>query len=325
MVSGKLNVMDLFCGAGGMSEGFQMAGFNILSGVEFNEMAAKTFSKNHPNAKTIIRDITKVSKEEILSFTGGKKIHGVVGGPPCQGFSDANRRKKRNDKRNRLYLEFIRIVNDIKPDFFVMENVRGILSDKNTRIIQNIKKSLGTDYSVNHKILLAADYGVPQLRRRAFIVGLRGRKEFTFPSQTHSRIPDCGSGLKKWIGVGKCLLPREKASENLFYSEKLIRGFIRREKKNRKRKIGFRWQFLDEDKPSYTIPARYWKDGANALVKYSESEIRMLDTKECASIQTFPSDFVFLGSKKQIYEQIGNAVPPLMAFRIADVIKNSIE
>lgn len=321
-------VVDVFCGCGGMSSGFKSAGFDIILGIDADTVAAETYAKNFPETKLIVGDIRKVTTEELMSKTGKRKIHVVVGGPPCQGFSEANWRAQPMDKRNELYKEFMRVVSVIKPDFFVMENVRGILKAKTKRgkpVIKDIAdmgRRLG--YNVNHRLLLAADFGVPQLRQRVFVIGSKGTETaIPFPETTHAK--ECqktldGRTLKKWASVRKILLPKSKIHEKLFYSEKLIKGFKRRERKNKKHNIGFRWQFLAPEKPSYTIPARYYKDGANALVKYSDSEIRMLATKECARIQSFPDDFLFLGSRKQIYQQIGNAVPPLLSKAIAQAL-----
>ena len=176
-------------------------------------------------------------------------------------------------------------------------------------------------YEIEGKVLTAADYGVPQIRKRAILIGASGGRRVMFPQRTHFRPVREHSKIKnEWKAVKEVLLPSGEADESLFYSKKLIKGFKRRERINKNRGIGFRWQFLNPEKPSYTIPARYYKDGANALVKYSDKKIRMLDVKECAKIQSFPNDYIFSGSTMQIYKQIGNAVPPLMCYNIAKAI-----
>jgi DNA (cytosine-5)-methyltransferase 1 len=328
----SLKVVDVFCGAGGLSEGFKMAGFEVLLGIDSNPVAIETFKKNNPGAQTILGDVSSVSEKMISDALNGAEIDVVVGGPPCQGFSTANRRKKTKDVRNRLYKEFLRVVGHLKPQFFVMENVRGIQSAKNEEgksIMDDIRETMHElGYNTEYRQLLAADFGVPQLRRRVFCIGRKGeRAVIQFPEKTHSRPKKSGrnGALKKWVGLRGILLPRSKAPAELFYSKKLIRGFKRRERENKKRNLGFRWQFLNPARPSYTIPARYYKDGANALVKYKDSKIRKLDAGECARIQTFPDDYQFAGSKKQVYSQIGNAVPPLMAKRIAQGIKGCLD
>ncbi len=323
-----LNIVDLFSGAGGLSEGFRLAGFESTLAIELDPFAAASYQKNHPNTSIIVNDISKISNAEILAKVGNKKIHIVAGGPPCQGFSNANRRKKISDERNILYLEFLRVVKLLSPDFFVMENVRGFASaklDGNKTIIEDIQERVGKAYTVDFKILVAADYGVPQLRNRVFVIGRKGKDPVSFPKPTHTKNigseSNCPS-LSEWETVGKCLLPRNKVPSKFYYSKKLIKGFVRREKLNKKRHLGFKWQFLDKNKPSYTIPARYYKDGANALVKYSDQEIRKLTPSECALIQSFPSEYQFMGPTNQVYRQIGNAVPPLLAKAIAQEIRN---
>ena len=324
----KPTVVDLFCGAGGMSEGFRMAGYRILLGVEENKVAAKTYRENSRGTRLIIDDIRLVKDAKILEEIGNKDVDVVIGGPPCQGFSHANTRRSADDPRNELYLEFVRVVKLLKPKFFVMENVRGFLNVKidNKSIVEEIK-SLLEEYEVDGQVLTAADYGVPQLRRRAIIIGRRGNSELPFPEATHFREGRTKEGrrAKRWVSVKSLLIPKTEADSKLFYSNRLINGFKRRERKNKKAGVGFRWQFLDLGKPSYTIPARYYKDGANALVKYSDTEIRKLDVVECARIQSFPSNYIFIGGRNQTYKQVGNAVPPIMAKAIAIVIKKEIE
>lgn len=326
LVERKPTVVDLFCGAGGMSEGFKMAGYRILLGIEQDEAAGKTYRANNPDTALIVGDIQLVADKEILERLGGKKIDVVIGGPPCQGFSMANTHKKADDPRNELYLEFVRVVKLVKPDFFVMENVSGFLNVKidNRSIVEELK-SLLEEYEVEGRVLTAADYGVPQVRRRAVIIGRRGTGEMPFPKATYFRkgVTEEGKRGRRWKTVKALLIPRERADDKLFYSKKLIKGFRRRERANKKAGVGFKWQFLDPNKPSYTIPARYYKDGANALVKYSDKTIRKLDFKECARIQSFPRNYIFVGSKVQIYKQIGNAVPPLLSYSIAKNINKN--
>jgi len=322
----KVNVLDLFCGAGGMSQGFKSEGFNILLGIDFNKSAINTFSKNHKESKTLCEDLTKVSKKQIIKEIGNKKIDVIVGGPPCQGFSMAGKRIP-SDPRNSLFKEYLRVVKEFKPKIFVMENVRGLLSMKDEKskkvidIILNEFKKI-KEYNVNCYSINTADYGLPQTRPRIFIIGVKKKYQYTFPSPTHSRILNKKNSLKKWNTIKNIILHKDKIPQKYFYSKRLIDGFRRREIKNKLRGIGFGWKFLDMDKPSSTISARYWKDGAEALIKYNDKEIRKLTPKECALIQTFPKKFKFLGNEREVYQQIGNAVPVMMAKVIAKSIKS---
>ena len=326
----RFNIVDIFCGASGLSTGFSKEGFNILLGVDFFESAIKTFEKNHKNSKTLNKDMKKVTGEEIKKLVGKKKIHIIIGGPPCQGFSMAGKRQP-NDPRNSLFKEYVRLVKELNPEIFVMENVRGLLSMKNQKgkrvidIILNEFKKIGKYKIELHKVN-TADYGVSQKRNRIFIIGYKKKYNFVFPKQTHNKKGE--NGLKKWIELTEILQKKEKVDKKYFYSQKLINGFLRRQKINKKRKVGFGWQFLNPDEPSYTISARYYKDGAEALVKYDDSfkegSIRRLTPKECALIQSFPKSFKFEGSDNEIYQQIGNAVPPKMAQAIAKSIKKTL-
>ena len=313
----KPTVVDLFCGAGGLSSGFKRKGFDILLGIDNDKIAIKTFSVNNPSTKTLCKDIKKITKSEIKSLIGNKRVDVIVGGPPCQGFSIASKRDP-NDPRNLLFFEYIRIVKILKPKFFVMENVQGITTMKTSdgRLIMDImeKQFSKMGYITKWEILNCADFGVPQNRRRMIMIGsINGAVE----------IPR-GRYRKKHRRVKNVLLPKHKVPKKYFYSHRLIAGFKRREKMNKKRGWGFGWQFLDMNKPSYTIPARYWKDGSNALIKYNENCIRKLTPYECKLIQSFPKSYKFLGTEKQIYEQIGNAVPPMLSAAIANVIKKVI-
>ena len=183
----SLKVIDLFSGAGGLSQGFRDAGCDIISAVEINKNLSQTFRNNFKKTKIFEEDISKVKSKDLL--VNESKVDIVIGGPPCQGFSMSGKRIRGNgiflnDKRNKLFKEFVRIINDLKPKIFLMENVPGILNifqGKTKNQILSIFESIGYDAKV--KVLLAADYGVPQLRKRAFFIGnnLGIDPEFLFP------------------------------------------------------------------------------------------------------------------------------------------------
>lgn len=328
----KINpsVIDLFCGAGGLSEGFRMAGFKIILGLDNDKKCIETFRENHKKSKILSDNIRNIKGSDIERLIGTKNVDVIIGGPPCQGFSIAGKRDPK-DPRNSLFMEFIKIVDYFKPEWIVMENVLGIKSMKTAKgekvvnIIKNEFKKAG--YDVICESLNAADYGVPQKRRRVFFMAHRDGKKISFPKPTHSEIPQKrmdGSVIKKWAPVKNILLERSEVPKKYFHSQKMIEGFRKRKEKNLKRGVGFGWQILDPEKPSYTISARYWKDGSDALVRYSPTEIRMLTERECARVQGFPDSFRFVGSKKEIYRQIGNAVPPLLAKAIADKLREEL-
>lgn len=169
----KYKVLDLFCGCGGISEGFCLAGFEIVGGIDFNEDATKTFKHNFENARVHNIDITAFPNEQILEEYHDVDI--IVGGPPCQGFSTANRyQKEAEDPRNKLFFEYIRFVEQIHPKLIMIENVRGLLTRDKGYAINRIKEILGAEeYNIAYRVLDASDYGVPQNRKRAIIVGVR--------------------------------------------------------------------------------------------------------------------------------------------------------
>jgi len=329
-------IIDLFNGAGGMSTGFEMAGFDVALGVEYIPRFAETFALNHPDSISLCMDIRELTSEQLVEHLDGKKIDVVTGGPPCQGFSGAGRRDTK-DPRNSLFMDFVRVVDTVKPQYFVMENVPGILTMKNAKgepVIEIIMAEFTKiGYHVQWKKLLAADYGVPQKRRRVIFIGCpldeKGNpsKPIIYPKQTHSK--DGGqqltltgeSAMKKWVGAGSVLLSKDDAPKKSFHTQKMIDGFIRRKANNKANGKGFGWQIIRPDEPCYTISARYWKDGSDALVRYSENEVRMLTHGEAAAIQSFPPDYEFCGSNKDIFMQIGNAVPCLLAKAIGEMIR----
>lgn len=195
----SLNVIDLFCGCGGLSEGFRLAGFNIIGGVDFNNAAIKTFNKNFKEAKGICCDLLTMGEEEIISTFGDlKDVDVIIGGPPCQGFSNANRYKSEDeDPRNKLFFEFVKFVDLAMPKAIVIENVRGIVTMNNgyaKKRINEIFESRG--YVVNNEILNASDYGVPQKRARNFFVMLKKDK---FDFTTIKKVSPCPT-VKEAIG-----------------------------------------------------------------------------------------------------------------------------
>lgn len=189
MVAHRPRVIDLFCGAGGLTEGFRQAGFDVGLGLDLDEEACETHRLNHPDTKVLCTDVREVSGSELLAEAGFGDVDVVIGGPSCQGFSTQGRRgawASEDDPRNLLYREFARLVSDLRPEWFVLENVPGLLwYDRGSfgrRVFAEFEQ-LG--YRVGHKIVLAADLGVPQLRRRLLVVGTRTERSFPWPTQTH--------------------------------------------------------------------------------------------------------------------------------------------
>ncbi len=171
-----MNVIDLFAGCGGLSTGFEMAGYKIPLAVEKDEWASETYKKNHSGTKVVTADITQIKDLDSLLPRRNTRIDGIIGGPPCQGFSLSGNRDKK-DPRNSLFMEFVRFVKHFSPKFFVMENVTGILSmqTKNGELVKDVilNEYNAAGYNVEIFVLNAAEFGVPQSRIRVFFIGLR--------------------------------------------------------------------------------------------------------------------------------------------------------
>ena len=240
----------------------------------------------------------------------------------CQSFSIAGKRDK-NDPRNALFMEYVKYLNYFKPKAFIMENVIGMLSKKTAngeKVIDIIMEQLNANYNCIINKLYASDFEVPQNRRRTIIIGIR--KDLNIiPKEPEPII----SSVRDRIPVKNVLLPREQIEMSNFLSEKAIQGIINKKEKSKERGVGFGAQFLNLEKPSYTIPARYWKDGYDALVKYSETEIRRLTITELKRIQSFPDNYIIDGSKKDIIMQIGNAVACRFAYHLGKYITNTLQ
>jgi DNA (cytosine-5)-methyltransferase 1 len=303
-------VVDLFSGAGGLTFGFVQNKFRVLFGVEHDKDAAKTYSANYKHPM-INNDITKLIPEELVLKYGMCDV--VIGGPPCQGFSMAGKRDNK-DPRNSLFMNYLEFVKAFQPKYFVLENVPGILTMKTVSgdfvkdIIKSEVEKLG--YSIKHSKLYAPDFGIPQKRRRVIFLGWRNDQiEPKYPEATHTK--------ETYVPCKSILFAREDIDSKYYHSQKMIAGFFERLRKNKESKKGFGAQFIKEDEPCYTLSARYYKDGCDALVRYSDTEIRKLTEREAARVQTFPDSFVFPVSSVQTYKQIGNAVPCLLGYHIA--------
>jgi DNA-cytosine methyltransferase len=269
----KLNALDLFCGCGGMSKGLTDAGINIIAGIDYWDKAVESYKKNNTHIG-ICADLTKLPPEEFQKKYNhkNKKIDIIVGGPPCQGMSIAGKRDIK-DPRNSLFMEYVKYLNYYNPKAFIMENVMGILSMKNAngeKIIDIIMGFFNKNYNCVICKLYASDFEVPQNRRRVIIIGIRKDLKI-IPTEPKSILSESNR-----IPVKNILLPKDKIDKSYYLSEKAITGIKNKKIKALENKNGFGAQYLDLNKPSFTIPARYWKDGYDALVKYSETEIRRL-------------------------------------------------
>jgi DNA (cytosine-5)-methyltransferase 1 len=186
-----LSAIDLFCGAGGLSEGFRQAGFTVLAGNDFDEVAGETYSATHLNAKFISGPVQDISAKRLLQVSGLAKgeLDCLIGGPPCQGFSVYNHKRGMHDSRSHLFKEYLRLVDGLRPKWIVMENVTGILSASGGQAVREIREGLSSlGYEVDFRILKAEEYGVPQERRRVFFLGTRIGAPVIWPNPTHGAI-----------------------------------------------------------------------------------------------------------------------------------------
>ncbi|MCM1144615.1 MAG: DNA cytosine methyltransferase [Blautia sp.] len=299
-----MRVVSLFSGAGGLDLGFIRAGHQIIWANDLYEDAVETYRANLGN-HIVCKDISQISSDTIPDCDI------VIGGFPCQGFSVANMKRCENDERNTLYKQLIRVIKDKKPKFFVAENVKGITNLAKGKVFEMILKDFEKlDYNVKYKILNAADFGVAQTRMRVIIVGVRKdiHFEYRFPDATHEKNGD--NGLNKWVSVGKLMseIPNPDEPNNLLnhvYSKYKLHfnGYL-----------GHRP--LDPDKPAPTVTARGDNKGGVVILPHPNGKRRM-SCRELAAVQSFPLDYEFKGNNSSVYRQIGNAVPPLMAYAVA--------
>jgi len=318
-----LNVIDLFCGCGGMSKGLTDAGLNVIAGIDIWDKAVESYNKNYHH-KAYCADLTQLPPEKFneLYNKENKNVDILVGGPPCQSFSIAGKRDK-NDPRNALFMEYVKYLDYFKPKAFIMENVIGMLSKKTANgenVIDIIMEQLNRNYNCIINKLYASDFEVPQNRRRTIIIGIR--KDLNIlPKEPEPII----KSVQDRIPVKNILIPKEEVDKKYYLSEKALAGIANKKGVNKEKGFGFGAQMLDIDKPSYTIPARYWKDGYDALVKYNEKEIRRLTITELKRIQSFPDNYIIYGSSKDIIMQIGNAVACKFAYYLGKYIINTLQ
>jgi DNA (cytosine-5)-methyltransferase 1 len=308
-VENKLKVLDLFCGCGGMTKGLIDAGLDVIAGIDIWNKAIDSYKCNY-NHLAICEDLTKLSPYDFkIKYNINDNIDLIVGGPPCQSYSTAGKRDK-NDPRGSLFMEYCKYLDFFKPKAFIMENVIGILSAKTNndeKIINIIMEKLNKNYNCKINKLYASDFGVPQNRRRTIIIGIR--KDLNIIPEEIKPILT----KDKRIPVKTILKNKNDIDNKYFLSEKTI------ERNNNKK--SYKVQFLNPEKPSYTILASYHKDGKCALVKYDDNTIRKLTIPELKKIQSFPDDYILKGSDKNIMIQIGNAVPCVLAKYLGLYIK----
>lgn len=345
----KPTMIDLFSGVGGLSLGFEMAGFEVVLANEYDSSIAEAYVKNRPNAKMIVNDITKLPIDSTFS-PYKNKVDLIVGGPPCQGFSQKGKRKTIHDERNFLFRYYYEVVSLVKPTYFVMENVPNLLTAENgyfKKEITELFESLG--YTISSDVLNAADFGVPQNRKRAVIIGKLGSKAIELPMPTEEKVTiwdaisdlaylNSGEGEEKqsykYEPQSQYQRKLRENSDYLYnhvatkHSDlalerlKLIPPNMGKEvlpPEHRTKSIySGTWSRMLKDDVSVTITTRFDTPSSGRFTHpYLD---RAITVREAARIQSFPDSFVFYGNKGSQMKQVGNAVPPLLAKAIADVI-----
>ncbi len=350
----KYTGIDLFAGAGGLSIGASLAGITVEHAIELNESAAKTYKRNHPKTNIICQDIKKVQPKDLVD--AGQHVFIIMGGPPCQGFSMSNTMTRNMENpNNAMFKEFVRFVHELNPDWFLFENVWGLTNINNgqtERMIESCFESLG--YIVKSKVLWASDYGVPQSRNRFFMVGNRLGIDFDFPEplgytvtvgDAISDLPVLSNG-DNYESL-QYTIPLKKASK---YAQQMRRG-CKRCKQNyvsrnndlvieRYKHIGQgqNWSaipeslmenYADKGRCHSNIYRRLREDKPSVVISnYRKSMLihptqdRGLSVREAARIQSFPDSYYFEGPISHIQQQIGNAVPPLLAKAVIEQIIN---
>ncbi len=338
-----MKIIDLFCGIGGLSLGFEQAGFEVVSAVDMWADAVKTYNHNRKDKVAQVISVEDFNADVLPSLLKEHKITGIIGGPPCQGFSTVGKREI-DDPRNKMYLEFYKAVKMAAPDFFVIENVKGMLTLNKGAFVKDLLERFGEKglgYTISYKLLNAADYGVPQNRYRVFYVGIRN-KAFEFPASFDYQ-------LSAKDGISDLL-----HSDNNHYGCEPQNDFQRKMR-------GDEVHPMNQDYTSHTeqtikiismipdggniksLPREYWEvrkynkafermsstrpsntidTGHRNYFHYAEPRIPTL--RESARLQSFPDYFEVLGTRGSQYKQVGNAVPPMLANVIAEQIKRYV-
>ena len=364
-------LLDLFSGAGGLSYGFELANFKVNLAIELEKNYFESYKYNHPETITLNENIVTLNCEEISdTYIKGEKVEGIIGGPPCIGFSSVGNRRL-DDPRNTLVFFFIKWVEYFKPAFFVMENVKGILTMGKGHVVEKIKrmyKDIG--YQCQLQILLAAEFGVPQLRERVFFIGTKGidLKKIKLQKTHHNgdkkktrtnlppflKVKDALSDILYTTpsNENKCKInvknyndpPKTKYQEYLRKnSDKLYEHIA----PNHSQRVIDRISHIEQGQNHASLPKKYQLKGGYPniygrlhLDKPADTitgncgcvsapgrfihpiQNRALTVREAARLQSFPDNYRFFGSMRDMYRQIGNAVPPLLAEAIAKAIKN---
>ncbi len=333
-----MNLISLFSGCGGLDLGFEKAGFQIPVANEFDKTIWETFKVNHPNSHLIEGDIRQVTKGDIVKYISGS-VDGIIGGPPCQSWSEAGALRGIEDARGQLFFEYIRILKEFEPKFFLAENVSGMLANRHSKAVQNILSLFDeAGYDVSLTMVNAKDYGVAEERKRVFYIGFRKELnvQFVFPKGS-TKDDEKKITLRDIIwDLQETAVPSgpknhhnpEAINNNEYFTGAFSPIFMSR---NRVKA----W-----DEQAYTVQASgrqcQLHPQAPKMVKFDKNDCRFVEGKEhlyrrmtireVARVQGFPDDFKFIYKEtNNAYKMIGNAVPVNLAYEIAIAIRKIFE
>ena len=344
-----MKVADLFAGVGGLSLGFEQAGFEVPFAVEFDKDIAAAYEKNHAGTTMYNSDISILDPHELLKRHG--RVDVIVGGPPCQGFSQKGKRLSVNDDRNFLFRQYVRFVDVFRPKYFVIENVPNIVTTANGYFKDEIVKEFSTlGYDVKAKVFDVSEFGVPQQRRRAVFIGQLVKNTVKFPMPTGKYVT-VGEAISDMISLESgegCDLSPYKTSPQNDYQRTMRKGScggVKNHQATSHSKVAIQrmkmipkgmgkevlpaehltksiysgtWCRMIEDEVAATITTRFDTPSSGRFTHPTQN--RCITVREAARIQSFPDWYHFEGNRTDVARQVGNAVPPLMAIAFANQI-----
>ncbi|MBP0984359.1 MAG: DNA cytosine methyltransferase [Oscillospiraceae bacterium] len=333
-----MNVISLFAGAGGLDLGFERAGFDIPIANEFDKKIWDTYKINHPKTNLLEKDIRQITRQDLAQYLDSE-VDGIIGGPPCQSWSEAGTLRGIDDARGQLFYDYIRILKEFRPKFFLAENVSGMLADRHSEAVNNILQLFKeAGYDVSLTLVNAKDYGVAQERKRVFYIGFRTDLEIKFEFPRGSTENDSKKITLRdiiwdlqYTAVPSGPRNRHNPSainNNEYYTGAYSTIFMSRNRVKSWDEQGFTVQASGRQCQLHPQAPKMVKFGKNdcRFVEGKESLYRRMTIREIARIQGFPDDFKFIyEDTNDAYKMIGNAVPVNLAYEIATAIKKAFE
>lgn len=329
-----MNLISLFSGCGGLDLGFKRAGFSISVANEYDKTIWETFKINHPETHLIEGDIRKINESDFPL-----DVDGIIGGPPCQSWSEGGSLKGIDDERGQLFYDYIRILRKVKPKFFLAENVSGMLANRHNEAVQNIIKLFEESrYDVTLTLVNAKDYGVAEERKRVFYIGFRKDLCIDFKFPVGSTVDDSKKLTLKdiiWDLQSTAVPSAEKnhhnpsaINNNEYFTGEYSPIFMSRNRVKAWNEQAFTVQASGRQCQLHPQAPKMVKFGTNdcRFVEGKEHLYRRMTVREIARIQGFPDDFKFIYDRvNDAYKMIGNAVPVNLAYEIAVEIKKVLE